>query len=160
MDSIAHGAMGVSISYLIYVVITILLPIQYDPLSTSSIIIWIISFLLGALPDISGFIDGKIRGPEYRWHGYYGYFHHPELYPCIYRKRWFQMLLLVWHIRLHTYIDEKTHNTVYNPSKDNLNIFGIQLVRSGQTSGWNINGYISEIIFWMMFIIFILMIFI
>lgn len=38
---------------------------------------WIagILFIIGMMPDLSGWLDGMIRGKEYRWNGLYKFFH-------------------------------------------------------------------------------------
>ncbi len=158
MDTIAHGLMGIAITYIAYWVLILLIPaLVYSPFSLIMIFIWILSFLLGAIPDIAGVLDGWIRGKEYRWNGWYGYFHYPELYPTITNKKLFKILLSIPHIKLHTeIIDRKTHNTIYNPAPKDFSIFGIKLVTKNATTGWNLLGYKLTILFWVPILIFII----
>ena len=69
MDIIQHGVHSVLISDLMYKLAA----------GSSSVIInpWLalLFFVIGILPDLSGWIDGKIRGEQYRWNGAYQFFH-------------------------------------------------------------------------------------
>lgn len=41
-------------------------------------------FIIGIFPDLSGWLDGKIRGTYYRWNGAYKFFHEDLLRKPVY----------------------------------------------------------------------------
>ena len=69
MDIIQHGTQSIIITDLFYATI----------FGYSFVLNWpwvaIIFFLIGIMPDLSGWIDGKMRGEKYRWDGAYNFFH-------------------------------------------------------------------------------------
>ena len=65
MDLVLHGLTGVIITAGIlelFGVLTLTLPI---------IILLSIVWIMGAYPDLVGYLDGLIRGDKYRWNGWY-----------------------------------------------------------------------------------------
>lgn len=91
--------------------------------------IFILTAALGAFPDVAGWIDGKVRGPVYRWTlGVYGLIHRPWLH--IKNKTHLVLFIFfVWvvllPIGLHCLIDLLTHKT---------------------GGGWNKTGWTLEIL--------------
>lgn len=107
MTLVAHGTIGAALA----------LPFTHNP--------WILAFMfiLGACLDVSGYVDGLIRGPEYRWNGVYKKTHHPE-------GLW-KLLYLIPPIGLHILIDKYCHKP---------------------EGGWNSTGYKAEYMFWLIVI--------
>ena len=73
MDIAQHGVHSVIITDLMLYATTGHSAILVNP--------WyaLLFFVIGILPDLSGWIDGKIRGEQYRWDGAYKFFHYDIL---------------------------------------------------------------------------------
>lgn len=123
MSFVAHGYMGVFISAGIFAIFG----------GRISLTVVLVSFLLGAFPDIAGYLDGLIRGKEYRWtKGMYGYFHNRDAHNELWSKWWFKVIIYIPHIYIHLFIDKYTHDK--------------------ETGKWNTLGYFLDLGFWLIII--------
>jgi len=69
MDIVLHGITGVIITAVVLELFGVLT--LTSPILITLFIVWII----GAFPDLVGYLDGLIRGKEYRWNGWYRHSH-------------------------------------------------------------------------------------
>lgn len=101
MDIVQHGVQSVIVTDLYY------MSLFGHSIVITNPYIAIIFFLIGTLPDLSGWIDGMIRGEEYRWNGMYKTFHEDLL------KSPFHVLIsfiiLFPGLMLHIFLDTFFH---------------------------------------------------
>lgn len=159
MSIVSHGVMGSFLSFFVYMLFYPIFLINgvslyeymviYPTNNVYLLFLWGFSFILGAMPDLSAFIDGIVRGKEYRWSGLYSMFHHIEKHPNLEKNKFWNILINIPHIKLHLYLDKHTHCTSDDPAEEDLILFRFFLVKKGQTTGWNKFGYIWELNFWL-----------
>lgn len=99
MDIIQHGTQSIIVTDLFYMTIFGHSVVISNP--------WlaVLFFLIGTIPDLSGWLDGLIRGKEYRWNGMYKFFHEDLLKSKFYVVMSFIILFpgLVFHIFIDTF---------------------------------------------------------
>ena len=99
MDIIQHGTQSIIVTDLFYMTIFGHSVVISNP--------WLaaVFFLIGTAPDLLGWIDGLVRGKEYRWNGLYKFFHQQLLESKFYVVITFILFFpgLVFHILMDTF---------------------------------------------------------
>lgn len=100
MDIVQHGAHSVILSALVLNTVT-----------SGRLIIdpWMAAlfFIIGAMPDLTGWFDGLVRGEKYRWNGMYKFFHEDLLKENILLIS--MLTMLTPGLILHILIDKLFH---------------------------------------------------
>jgi len=114
MDIIQHGVHSVVIMDLVYK--------TYFGKSLLIINPWValLFFAIGILPDLSGWLDGKIRGTAYRWDGAYKWFHEMKISQFKTIVMLFTLPGLVFHIMMDKLFHKPEGGWIDNGTRWNL----------------------------------------